>query len=90
MQHRPINEAMALIPIAPPVVVAIFFCSSKAAAFPRLDRRAFHAAVGAVHTAVARLGPQHYTTTFTVVVELTGIGRHALPLPMSTLRARYD
>jgi len=57
-----------------------------AASFPCLDRRALDCAVGAEHAAVTRLWPQQFTAAFAVVVKLTGVGRHAFPLLMSTLR----
>lgn len=44
MQHKPMKEATALIPIAPPVVLAIFFCSSITTPITLLDGRAFHGA----------------------------------------------
>jgi hypothetical protein len=62
MQHKPMKEATALKPMAPPVVVATVFFSfigvTRAAASANLDRRAVDAAVGAVDAAVARFGLQ--------------------------------
>ncbi len=56
-QQRPMNEAKALMPIAPPVVVAIFRLSSIArlstTAIAELNRRALHGAVGTVDATIA-------------------------------------
>jgi hypothetical protein len=87
MQHKPMKEAAALMPMAPPVVVATFLFSSIAARPAQLNRWALHRAERTVNTTVASLRAQHFAAPLAIVVELAGIGGHAFPLLMSAHRA---
>ena len=87
IQHRPMNDAKTLIPIAPPVVVATFFSSSIATILAQLNRRAFDGAERAVDTAVTPICFQQLTATRAVIIILAGICRHALPRLMPAVRA---
>ena len=85
MQQSPMNDANTLMPIAPPVVVAICFSSfTSATALAKLDRWAFNRAIRAVNAAVAGQWAQDFTAALAVIKELAGIGWHGLRLLMAT------
>ena len=52
-----------------------------------LNRRAWHAAVGAVHAAVARFRLQHRVALLAFIEPLAGVRRHSLGLAVPTFRA---
>jgi len=54
-----------------------------------LNRRAFHIAVRTIDAAIACKWSKNFATTFAIVVELTGIGRHKVFGLMPTLRTAY-
>lgn len=87
MQHNPMNDATALMPMAPPVVVAIFLFSPIAASPAELNGWTLHRAVRTVNTAVTRLRAQHFAAALAVVKELAGICGHAFLLLVPALRA---
>ena len=77
----------------PALPAAAFRLGAAAGAF--LDRRALNVAVGAEHTAIARLGLQDRTAMRAVIEPLTRIGRHHLrrdapALGTSKVRGQLD
>ena len=55
-----------------------------------LHRGAGHRAVGAVHTAIAGLGPQDGMAGLAFIEPLAGIRGHALGFAVAALRTRQD
>ena len=88
MQHKPMKDAIALKPIALPVVPASFASSALGCVLARvaqLDGRAGDVAIGTEYTAVTLQWAQQFPAAFAVVKELTGIGGHRFALVMAAL-----
>jgi hypothetical protein len=79
--------------LASPRELALLPCPARSwkepqliAAIPRLHRRAFHRAVGAKHTAIARPRLQPYAAPLAVIEELASVGRHRLGRLVGAMR----
>jgi len=63
--------------------------SSTATTITLLNRRALDVAIGAIHAAVAREGPQNLAAAFAVIKKLAGIHGHPLCFRMAAIRTGY-